>query len=219
MLLLLISTQSAPASAGYVNMSLVVGDLWPPLNATGPNDAIFWAEGELYTWIDEAAKRLARKLGAFVVYDTSLATFADQSGYDLPARHISTIQADVNGKTLRARNVQELEALDAAWTTAASSEPKSFIEDTQGLERLTLYPPPNAANESLPIGLLMQESPAEINQANAILSVPNCLQDYFRFYAIAEARSKETNASMDEVAEWFRGLTQTYEQHISELWK
>lgn len=219
MLLLFVSTQAAPATLGYINMALVVGDLWPPLNANGPGDAVFWTENELYEWIDEGVQRLARKLGAFVVYDATLQTFAGLANYTLPTSHISTIQADVNGDTLRARNVQELEALDALWTSAAASTPKSFVEDTQGLERLTLYPKPNVANESLPIGLLMQKVPATVNKANALLSAPPCLQDYFTLYTLGEARAKETNASMDETAEWFKGLVQNYEQAIASLWK
>lgn len=219
MLLLFVSTQAAPATAGFINMSLVVGGLWPPLNANGPTDAIFWTEEELYAWIDEATKRLARRLGAFVVYDTSLSTIASTPDYNLPASHISTIQADLHGKVLRARNVQELEALDSNWPAATPAEPKSFVEDTHGLDRLTLYPEPDALNESLPIGLLIQKMPSEVTKANGILSVPDCLQDYFAFFALGEARSKESNASMDETAEWFKNLTQTYEQAITELWK
>lgn len=220
MLLLLVSTQVAPATAGFINMSLVLGDLWPPLNATGPQDAIFWQPSELYAWLDEAAKRMARKLGPFVEYDTTISTQANVSGYQLPVSHIATIQADFNGIVLRARNVQELEAFDSQWTAAASAPPVAFVQDTQGLQRLTLYPPPDVPSQNLPIGLLMQEDPAQITQANAILPAPNCLQDYFAFFALAEARAtKETNASMDDTAQWFRQILQNYEQVIAGLWK
>lgn len=218
MLLLFIATQAAPATAGFVNTALVVGDLWPPLNATGPADAIFWTEAELYQWIDEAVKRFARKHLAFVVYDTSLATATGTADYNLPASHIATYQADVAGKVLRARNVAEMEALNSQWPAAAAAEPKAFLEDTKGLIRLTLAPPPDLAHNALTIGLTMAQLPAAIAQATAILAAPSCLREYFTFYALAEARAKESNASMDEVAQWFRGIVDLIDQAAAGIW-
>src|SRR5207249_3191346 len=109
--------------------ALIVSDLWPPLNATSEADAVYWTEAELYEWIDEAVKRLAQR-GYFVVYDTSLTTATGTKNYTLPTGHVGTIQADIAGRLLRARNVQELEAFDSAWPAAATSTPLAFVLDT-----------------------------------------------------------------------------------------
>jgi len=218
MLLLFVAPQPAIAQPGYINTALVVEDLWAPLNARGPQDAIFWTAAELYQWIDEAKARFARKHGAFVVYDQSLATAAADADYDLPAGHILTIQADVAGKVLRARNVQEMEALDAAWPVATAAEPKAFLQDTKGVTQITLAPAPSVPYASLAIGLAMAELPAAITQANAILAAPPALREYFTFYALAEARAKESQASMDEVAEWLRSIISLIDQVAEGLW-
>lgn len=218
MLLLFVAPQPAPASPGFINASLVVGDLWAPLNARGPADAVFWTEDELYNWIDEGVKRFARKHAAFVVYDQSLDAATDQAAYTLPAAHILTFQADLNGKTLRARNVQEMEALDSRWTTAAAAEPRAFLLDTRGLLELTLAPPPDVTFNGQDIGLVMAELPAAITRTTAILAAPPALREYFTFYALGEARAKESNASMDETAAWYRSLVDLIDQVAEHLW-
>lgn len=218
MLLLFVAPQPAPASPGFINTALVVGDLWEPLNARGPADAIFWTEAQLYAWVDEAVKRFARKHAAFVVYDTTITTQAAVADYSLPSDHVCTFQADLNGKYLRARNVQEMDSLDSKWTTAAAGVPQAFLEDRKGLTQLALYPPPNVANESLAVGLTMAKQPATITQANGILAAPPVVREYLTFYALAEARAAETNASMDEIAAWYRSLVDQLDQVAEHLW-
>lgn len=218
MLLLFVAPQPAPASPGFINTALLVGDLWAPLNARGPADAIFWTEDQLYEWIDEAIKRFARKHAAFVVYDTSLTSASGVADYTLPADHLCTFQADLAGRYLRARNVQEIEQLDAQWTTAAAGVPKAFLEDTKGLVQITLYPKPNVASSSKAIGLTMAKVPATISKTAAILAAPPIIRDYFSFYALAEARAAETNASMDEIAVWYRQLVDQLDQVAEHLW-
>lgn len=217
MLLLLFSPQPAAAQLGFVNLSLSISDLWPPLNAYSEADAVHWTEAELYQYIDEGAKRIASKCGCFVVRDISLATTALDPTYDLPAVHLATIQADLNGRTLRPRNVQELEALDHDWVNTTSSEPRAFIQDTAGVNELRLFPTPTIGPET--IGLVIQQTPPTISAAAAILAAPPIIRDYFTFYALAEARNRESIASMEEIVEWLRGaVTGAYEQAASALW-
>ena len=218
MLLLFIAPQPAPANPGYINAALAVGDLWAPLNARGPSDAIFWTESELYNWIDEAVQRFARKHGSFVVYDTSLTSVAGDADYALPASHIRTYQADLNNNILRARNAQEAQALDSGWTTAADDEPRAFLLDTAGLNQLTLQPPPSVTFGALSIGLVMAQLPATVTAATAILAAPPVLRDYFTFYALAEARRKESNASMDEVSKWLLSIVDLIDQAAAAVW-
>jgi len=207
-----------PASPGFINAALVVGDLWAPLNARGPADAVFWTEDELYVWIDEAVKRFARKHAAFVVYDQSITAATGTADYNLPAAHVLTFQADLGGRYLRARNVQEMDALDATWPTAAAGKPKAFLEDLQGLTKIALYPAPTVTYNGVAVGLTMAELPAAIEKSTAILAAPPILREYFTFFALGEARAKETNASMDETAAWFRSIVDQIDQVAEHLW-
>lgn len=218
MLLLFFVPQPAPASPGYINTALVVGDLWAPLNARSAADSVFWTEAEMYQWIDEAVQRFARKHQAFVLYDQTVVTAAGVKDYALPAGQLVTIQADVNGKTLRARNVQELEALDSGWPTATAAEPQAFVQDTQGVERMTIYPAPSVPFASLNVGLAISKLPATISVSTAILAAPPILQEYFTFSALTAAREKESQGPMDEVSKWLRSVTDLIDQVAEGLW-
>ncbi len=183
----------------------MLGDLWPPLNANGAADAVYWTEDEMYKWFDEGAKRLAADCGVFVRYDVTLAAATGTAAYSLPADHVSTLQADLDGTALNPRNVQQLEALDAAWPTAAGT-PNAFVQDTRGVAQLTLYPKPQLADNGKAIGITEHGKPADITVTSAILAAPVPIKEYFRFYALGEARAKETKAQMQETAQWFKGL-------------
>lgn len=218
MLILLLAPQPPVTQLGNVNLTTVVGDIWPSLNARGPSDAIFWTEAQIYQWTDEAAKRLACNCGGFVRRNPSLSAVMFQGGYALPVDHVVTLQADLAGLYLRPRNVQEVEALDYNWP-ATTGQPKAWLEDTQGLRQFTLYPKPVALQDGESIGLFERYTPATVNAANALLETPNCIREYFTFYALAEARgTKETNASMPEIAQWFNGILGQMEQLISSYW-
>lgn len=217
-MLLLFFEQPVPAFASFVSGADVLEDVWPALNASGPADAIFWTEDELYAWFDEAAKRLARKTGLFVRRDGSLSSSASTGDYSLPSDHVVTIQADLDGSVLRPRNVQEIEALDGNWPTR-SGAPKAFLEDSQGVNRLTLYPGPDAGHANLTIGLVERYTPDQVSKAAAIVPISPIMREYFTFYAIAEARgTKETNASMPEVSQWCAQLCGMYEQAAMQYW-
>lgn len=203
-LLLLFPLSLGPASAG-INLAVLVGDLWAPLNATGPADAVFWTESDLYENLDEAKNELARAVGVFVRYDTSIDTVTNTGAYTLPADHASTIQVDLAGAVLRPRAVQDLEALDSAWL-ATTGTPKAFVRNRGGMEELTLYPAPDvsAANEA--IGILEHAIPATIALSNAILGAPVVMTEYFRFFALNNARQKESAGQMQDTAAWFGSL-------------
>lgn len=219
MLLILFAPQPAPAQVGHANLSLSLADCWSPLSAVSEADAIFWTSAELIGYMDEAAKRLARVTGAFVERDESIAVVAGNGSYSLPTRHIQTIQADLANRTLRARNVQHLEAVDSDWpdTLANVSSPvRAFVQDTQGLEKVVVYPIPYIDNEIL--GLVIATFPQAITAATLVLPVPPVMRDYFTFAALAQARAKEGSASMEEVVPWLRSIVEMYEQSIRGLW-
>lgn len=206
MLLLLFTNQPATPSAGYVNSSEVIGNLWPPLNASGPQDAVFWTQGQMIEWFNEAGRRLSGCGGVFVVRDTSLTSVLSTGSYTLPDKHQATLQADLAGKVLKPRTVQEVEALDATWPSTAGV-PDAFLLDVEGAKTITLYAKPNSANASKAIGLVMRTLPDEVTAAAGFLAAPPFLAEFFTFSILAEARSTETRAQMPEIAQWLKGLS------------
>lgn len=218
MLLLFVITQAAQSAASYINLSQLAGELWPPLNATNSADAVFWTDTDIYNFFDEGAKTLARKCGVFTEYDESLTAVQSQGSYTLPSKHISTIQVDVNRTTvLRPRSVQNLEALDDDWQNTEDA-PTSFAQNSAGVITILLYPRPDAVTDGKTIGIVEHVYPADIDANNGILAAPTCIAEYFRFYALGEARAKETKAQMMETAQWFKGLSGMMETVMSNYW-
>lgn len=218
-LLLIFAPQPPAPSAAYVNFAQVLGDLYPRLNATSQADAVYWTDAELYQWFDEATQRLARSAGVFVARDTSIAVSSGQGSYDLPSEQVSTIQADLEGVVLRPRTVQELEALDSDWPAATGPpSPSSYTQNVLGLGVLALYPAPGPDDNGNTLGLVIHVAPSTVSASNALLSAPSVLQDYFGFYALAEARARESKGAMPEVADWLRSVTGLYEQAIEGYW-
>lgn len=219
-MLLLLVAQPAVAQVGYANLSLSLDDVWYPLNASGQGDAIFWTAEKLVAYMDEVAKRLARLTGAFVERDESIVVTAGQGSYSLPVRHLDTLQCDLEGKTLRPRNVQQLEAVDSDWPdtlATADNPPKAFVQNTQGFDKIAVYPAPYLDPETL--GLVRSTFPATLDVSGSlILPIPPVMRDYFTIAAIAGARSEEGRGSMDEVVPWLRSIVGMYEQAAGELW-
>lgn len=219
MVVLLFSPAPGAPSAEYVNFAQVLGDLYPRLNATSQTDAVYWNDAEIYQWFDEATQRLARSAGVFVARDTSISVVNSQGAYDLPSDQISTIQADLAGVVLRPRTVEELEALDADWPAAIGPpSPSAFVQNVLGVGVVALYPAPGAADSGNTLALVIHVAPATVSASNTLLSAPSVLQDYFGFYALAEARAKESRGAMPEVADWLRSVTALYEQAIEGYW-
>lgn len=185
-------------------------DLFPQLNAGGPADLVYWDPNvELFGFVDEAAQRLARRCGIFVTRDTSNSGITGFGAYPLPALHVSTIQVDLNGQVLKPLSTPEAEALDASWQTTAASlanPPARFLEDTTGLYNIFIYPLVDAARNGKPVGIVMHSQPPTISNANQMIEAPQVLAEYFTFYALREARKKETKAAMPEVAQFLDGV-------------
>lgn len=219
MLLLLFSRQPPPPSPELINFNTVLADLYPLLNAAGPNDLVHWTVGEIYGWFDETAQRLARTSGVFVVRDTSIAVVETQGQYNLPASQVSTIQVDLAGVVLRPATVQELEALDSQWPAAVGPpSPSRFLQDVAGVTAIALYPAPGTADNAETLGIVMHATEPTISATYPWLSAPSVLQDYFRIRALGEARAKESRGAMQEVASWCRQVQGLYEQVIERYW-
>lgn len=209
--------QGGGGLAGNVNLMPVLDYVHTSLNASGSNDLIFWADTELYQYMDEGAQRLSRIVGCFVDHDTSLVSATNVGSYALPTNQVATVQADLEGTTLRPRTVRELNALDASWAST-TGEPVAFVQDVQGTAHIQLYPAPTSPYNGLTIGLVLHFYPPTISQATPVISVSPVVQDYFGLRAIAGARGKQSKGEMPDVAEWLRGLGDWMEQVMLEVW-
>jgi hypothetical protein len=214
-LLLIFVTPSTPVTAG-IDFQLILAELYPKLNATDATDLVYWTDAELYQWADEAAKRLARKFGVFVERDASTTIVLGTAIYNLPARHISTIHASIAGAALYPNNVQELEALDSDWVRTAGAT-DSFLNDNEGTATIRVYPTPDATITGS-LALIFHRFPVTIAAGTFELVVPLALQEYFTWLMLAEARRKESDASMPEVADHFAARVDLMESVIRSYW-
>lgn len=206
------------ASPANVNLSQTILNFWTYLNANGAGDAVYWTTSDLLHWVNQAAKRLALNCGVFTSYDRSISLATGTAAYALPAATLRTLQADVAGTVLKARNVIELESLDDNWT-ASSGEPEAFILEGDGLAQIRIYKTPVLDDNGLALGLVITQYPPEMTSSGAILAAPQCIEEYFTFYLLAEARiAQETRAQMPEVAKWAKGVVDLLDSVIASYW-
>jgi hypothetical protein len=183
-----------------------ISALYPKLGGTSAADITGWTDAELYAWMDEASDCFARKFGGWVERDTSRSTAAGVSSYAAPARHIGTRHVTAGGAILRASSVADLEALDPDWRTAPGP-PKRWTLEAAGLANLVLYPVPVAIT---PLAILFFTYPETVTSGST-LAGPTPMQDYFSYCVLAEARSKEGQGTMPEIAARLKPLIGVYE--------
>lgn len=215
LLLLFWPDQIPPPAPSVINFSSLLGELWPALNATGPQDSIWWTSQDLLGYAQEGLLRVARNLAIFVRYDQSITTVEGTGLYELPDDQVSTVQADLNGFVLRPRNVQEMEALDSLWLTTQGS-PNSFLQDQKGTGTIFAYPTPDSSSESKLLGLTIHFQPPSV-QSGGFLVASTFLQDYFRFYILGEARRKECKGEMLDASKFWSGLSAMMEDAMQQV--
>lgn len=212
LLLLPLGGAAGPTAGTLIDLRDSLSDLYPQLLASGASDLIYWTEDELYRYFDDAAKRLARNAGVFVERNTSITTVIDTGTYNLPAKQISTIHVSFDDSALRAASVQEFEALDETWQDADYDTPARWA---QIVETIALYPPPDAAET---LAIVRHVFPAAVSPTQQMISAPVVLRDYFRYFAQAAARGKESKGAMPEVAAWLGQLSGMYEDVARSYW-
>lgn len=176
-----------------MDLSAVLTDLLPALNAATTADLVWWAVEDLYDRMDEAAKALARKHIVFVGIDD-----VTQSASEAPLASgaIVVIHLTWNGLSVRATSVHELEALDGQWMLTTAVAPLRWTQDL-GIAQVCLYPSP------LYPGALERVSayfPAAISTTQTLVSAPAPLSEYFWLATLGSARDVEGEAKMPEVA-------------------
>src|SRR3979409_2446875 len=102
------------------------------LKAPSVADLGQWREAELYSYAEEALQNLGTRLLLCAAFDDTTAIVANQAVYELPAGHIATIAAAVDGNALKPATVAEVEALDDDWQRAASGTPERWVGNVLG---------------------------------------------------------------------------------------
>jgi len=206
---------------GVVEEPRTLGDwlteVYACLNSEDSANLIHWTQTELIVWANQGQLDLARRFGMWVERDATNTTGAGASSYTLPTRHLSTIHVTLGGRSLRAANVRELEALSATWGTDACTgtvTPKHYCQDEMGTTTIRLVKIPNSA-ESLAI--LHHEYPVDLAAASQP-DMPNVVADWLFFRMIAEARGKESDGSMPEATKFCRDVQGIYEQTFAGYW-
>ena len=203
-MLLLLVPQGASSSPSIASL---VPALLPALNAVTFADVADWTtEAELNTWGDEALKRLANRTGLFVEWEAGRDVDTGQAEQALPTGHIAVIFASYNGASIRPTTAAEFEALDPDWPDTADT-PERFSMDAIA-QKLRLYPSPDADNGALTL----------IYRTTVAATLPLPVLDYLGYAILDEARRKESDAAMPEMARHFAERAKLYETLFEHYW-
>jgi hypothetical protein len=193
-----------------IDASSVIADLAPALNAATTSDLAFWTTTELYGYADENLKRLARQAGVFA--ERTQTSPGAVSSFSLGSRDIAILQAAWNGVVILPTTLRDLDALDTLWADAAAATPRRYLADA-GLAQRRLYPP--AASGST-LDLITFQSPADVTSGAPQCAAPPLLQDWLYFVLLAEARGRNGEGAMPDVAaqaRQFAALLETAARH------
>ena len=215
----MLSLTLAPANtpAPGVDIAQVIGNLLPTLGAISFADLAWCAPdgSEFYQWADEYAKRLARHAGVFVTRDTSTEVAANQASYETPEGFIDAIHVSIDGVRIRPSSVQDLEALDATWSTSTGVVER-YSMDAEGMLVITLYRIPTGAGE---LDLIMNTFPVPaLAASSSVLSIASPVGDYFQYGMLAEARRKQSEGQLLDIAEHADQRVLFFEQIFKQYW-
>ena len=208
--MLLAFLPQVPGIAG-VDLAVVIPRLLPTLGASSQGDLTWCLVDEFYQWADEYAKRLARHCGVFVERDSTTVTSSGTATYNTPARFLDAIQASIydsgtgNYSRLRPSSIGELYALDATWpTTTGVVQRYSVNEGT-----ITLYRIPQVTGA---LAVIFHQFPPTISSGGSTVAVASPVGDYFVYGMLAEARRKQGEGAMPEMAAHFDQRVAMYEK-------
>jgi hypothetical protein len=186
------------------------------LYATSSAALAYHTAAEVWTWLDQWARRLsiATRLQVAV---RSLSVTSPDASYPLPAANLSTLAVfDAAGFALDRITVRNMDA-EGAWQATPATNPvlRFSLDANQGLNVLTLDPPPLLSQA---LTVLQTEYPAAIGAAQPILDAPDIAEDYLYFRAVSEARGRIGEAHMPEVAQFAGGLADLIEGAAVRYW-
>jgi hypothetical protein len=196
-----------PAQPG-IDLANVIGDILPALGAASLADLDWCTAAELYNYADEANKRLGHRVGAWVERATQTLN-ALQTAANAPTGHVDTIHASFQGAALRAATAQELASFDATWNQTQASAPTRFSMDAGAPGTIVPYPLTTVQGT---MAVIYHRFQPTIAQGASVAPIASPIQDYFGYSMLAEARRKESDAAMPEMADHFDERVALYEQ-------
>jgi hypothetical protein len=188
-------------------------ELYGLLAASGSSDLVFWTDTELLEWINEGLARLARRIGVFVERDATTSVVGGTASYTLPTPHLSTIHVSLGTARLRPINVSEVEALSSTWLADAGT-PTRYLQDGAGVANIRLY---KKSITSGTLAIVEHELPDTVT-ATTELPLPDLASDYLTFFTLGEARRRESDAAMPEIAQFCESICGLYEQVFRSYW-
>ena len=197
---------------------VITGGVLDALNASGiDTDLIFWDSASLYAWADEAAMRASRIAALFVDRDTSVTLVPGTFAYDNPGRHVALLHMAVAGLRLVPSTMRELTSISDAPDADAGDTPTRWVEDYLGHDVFRVYPTPGET-DTAPVEIVLARYPNAITAGAPTVAAPLVFGDYLAHRIIAEARRKEGDGGLPEIAEAFDQRSALYEQIFTDYW-
>jgi hypothetical protein len=179
------------------------------LGATSWADLDWLTEAEVFSYFDEAAKRLAQECGIFVIRDTSDNLANGTSQYATPAGWLSTIHVSAGSTRLRPASASELLALDATYT-ATTGTPARYSMDAGPLGTVTIYPTPTRYAALCQVCHVFPQP--DITQSAPTAPISSPISDYFLYFALWRARGRQSESSMPEIASHAEARCKQFEE-------
>lgn len=203
-----------PAFTG-VDLANVLADILPALGATSFGDLDWATQGELFQWLDEANKRLGNRAGFWVERYGNQTLNVATASVSVPVGHVDTIHVSFNGSKLRPAGVRELAALDPSWPSTTGPAPARFSMDAGAPGTITTYPITNTLGT---LAIVYQRFQPTVVSGSSVIPIPTPVEDYFGYSVMQEARRKESDAAMPDMADHFGQRVDLYLQVIEHLW-
>lgn len=198
-----------------VDATAVISQLLPPLVASSVANLAWWTEAELYANINDAANTLARSCvlvgeEAFIVYQ------AEVGPYDLPELFLAAIDLVADRYSRPQTSAAGLDAIDPGWRSTMADEVLRYSLDTDGPDKIRLYPAPTIAD--LTARLIYRGRLPDATALSPTMALPSCLFEYVWWDALGAAREKEGKAAMPDVAAVAKQVTQILGAAALDLW-
>lgn len=198
---------------------VIDGILWT-LHAGSRDDLVFWTEGDLIQWMDEAVKRLSRVACVFVGRDTSITSRNGEATYTLPDRHIATLHVSYNSASggtltpLRPAGTMELEALDDDYQTnpvGSGDVPKRWYEDLLGSTTIGVAPLPDTDDDPIPVIYEGYPDTLDAGKQNRFISAPPPVKGYLAMCVLEAAYTRESEIESVDIAAHCKARREMYE--------
>jgi hypothetical protein len=202
-----------PASSG-IDVANVINDILPALGANDFSDLDWCTQAELFQFADEAANRLAHRAGVWVNRYGLQTITAGTSVAPQPGDLVDAIHVSVDGASLRPVTALQLAALDAGWQGTAGTPQRFSMDAAPG--SILLYPATTAATSTL--ATIYHQRQPTVQPGQSVLPIASPVQDYIGYSVLEQARRKESDQQMTDMADHFAQRVALYEQIFEHYW-